>query len=334
MNKLEDKHFIENVENLIDPEEAGLLFFFQKFRNLLPKSVFRKILLRTSKKNPRIGFVIEPYSFFLFFKLKDVDRVRDLLPERYELIKSRIFADEEPEYYLGLGIFNTRATTFWGARLECYLIARDKETGLPSWIFLDVLSNTLIAMPKTGIESPNCEKSFITTNSRGEIYLDFIEKKSKRQIKVHGTIVNGKMRNLDQPLWLMGNTSIGHIKSLAGKNDDPFAVIFDPAEVEKCLEIPVEDISVDINTLFPGLAETRISKVLCFPYAQHYIADSPGCRTFIRDRESMIDFYREMSDKAGMKSFSTRGIRKVFYGGMIATGIMSVLYILSLWGIV
>ncbi|MBB6478895.1 hypothetical protein [Spirochaeta isovalerica] len=334
MENIDDKKFIENVENLIDPEEVSLLFFFQKFRKLLPKSLFKRVLLKTSKQNPYIGFVIEPYSFFLFYKLKDVEKARSLLPARYELKKSRIFADEEPEHYFGIGIFNTRATTFWGARLECYLIAEDKETGLISWIFLDVLSNTLIAMPRSGIEAPNCEKSYITTSSRGEIHLDFIEKKTGRQIKAKGSIKRGKLRKLDQPLWLMGNTSIAHIKNLSDNDDNPFAVIFDPSEVEQSLDIPVEDINVEINSLFPGLAEEEPSKVLCFPYAQHYISDSPGCRTYVKNRSAMLDYYREISNRSEMKSFSTKVIIKFFYAGMILTGIGSLLYILSLLGLV
>ena len=52
----------------------------------------------------------------------------------------------------------------------------------------------------------------------------------------------------------MGNTSIGHSKYLAHGDDNPFAVIFDPAEVEEGLEIPVEDIRITEDTLFPGLA--------------------------------------------------------------------------------
>ena len=147
MTELDDEKFIRVVEGLIDPAEVSTLYFFQGFKRFLPRSLFKKLLVKTSKKTPLMGFVIEPYSLFLFFKLKDIEKAKSLLPERYELKKSRIFADEEPEHYVGMGIFNTRASTFWGSRLEAYLIAEDKETGHPSWIFLDILSVLLLNRP-------------------------------------------------------------------------------------------------------------------------------------------------------------------------------------------
>ena len=143
-----DEKFIKNVENLINPAEVHNLYFFQKFRKLLPQSLFKKILVKTSRQAPYMGFVIEPYSLFLFFKLKDIERAKSLLPERYELKKTRIFEDDEPEHYLGMGNLYTRASTFWGVRLECYLIAEDKETGHPSWIFIDIpVSYTHLTLP-------------------------------------------------------------------------------------------------------------------------------------------------------------------------------------------
>ena len=118
------------------------------------------------------------------------------------------------------------------------------------------------------------------------------------------------MRKLDQRLWLLGNTSIAHSKDLGHGDDNPFAVIFDPAEVEEALDIPTEDISIAENTLFPGLAEVEPSKVICFPFAQHYIADSPGCRTVVKDRDDLINKYNDIGDPGKLKTFSYRTIVK------------------------
>ena len=214
-----------------------------------------------------MGFVIEPYSLFLFFRLKDIERAQSLLPERYELKKTRIFADEEPDHYFGMGNLYTRASTFWGARQEMYLIAEDKESGLLSWIFLDILSNTIISVPSKGIADPNTERAIITTNSKGDIFLDMKEAKTDREFVLKGNITNGKLRKLDQPIWVMGNTSIGHCKHLTDADEHPFAVIFDPAEVAQALDIPAKDITIIKDTLFPGLAEPEPCKVLCFPFA-------------------------------------------------------------------
>ena len=317
MKILNNEKFIRNVENLIDVKEVSHLYFFQSFKKLLPTSLFKKLLVRTSRKTPYMGFVIEPYCLFLFFKLKNIEKAKSLLPERYELKKTRIFADEEPEYYFGMGVFNTRASTFWGSRLECYLVAEDKKTGLISWIFIDILSNTIIAVPSVGVADRNSKNAIYTTNSKGEILLDFKEDTTDRRIILTGNITNGKMRNLDQPLWVLGNTSIGHSKKYSDpKNDDTLAVIFDPAEVEKALDIPIEDMHLKFNNLFPDLAEPELIKVLCFPFAQHYIADSPGCRTYIRNTNDMIENYNKIANMEEIQTFSTRGLKRMLLVGI------------------
>ncbi|MFX1528540.1 MAG: hypothetical protein ACFFB4_13285 [Promethearchaeota archaeon] len=317
MKILDDEKFIRNVENLIDPKEVSHLYFFQTFKRLLPRSLFKKLLKKTSKKTPYMGFVIEPYCLFLFFKLKNIEKAKSLLPERYELKKTKIFADEEPEHYLGMGVFNTRASTFWGSRLESYLVAEDKKTGLISWIFIDILSNTIIAVPSVGVADRNSKNAIYTTSSKGDILLDFKEDTTDRHIILTGNITNGKMRSLDQPLWVIGNTSIGHSKKFSdNKDDDTLAVIFDPAEVEKALEIPTEDIHLKFNNLFPDLAEPELCKALCFPFAQHYIADSPGCRTYIKNIDDMIENYNKIADMKEMKTFSTRSIKIMLLMGI------------------
>ena len=289
-----EEKFIKGVESMINPMEVSNLLFLQKLKGLLPSFIMKRLLLRASKNTPYIGFVIEPYSLFLFFKLKDIEWAKSMLTDRYELAKTKFFADDEPDYYFGVGNLGTRASSFWGTRQESYLIATDKKTGLLSFIFIDILSNTLIAEPSKGVANPNCKKAFFTTNSKGEVFLDIQENKTNRKLSLTGSIKNGKMRELDQPLWLMGNTSISYSKDLGKGDDNPFAVIFDPAEVDEALDIPPEDIRIIENTLFPGLAEPEISKAVCFPFAQHYIADSPGCYTTVKDRNDLISKYNEL----------------------------------------
>jgi len=305
-----DEKFIKGIESLINPMEVSNFLFFQKFKGLLPSPIMRKLLYRASKNTPLMGFAIDPYSLFLFFKLKNFEEAKSMLPDRYELAKTKLFVDEEPDYYMGIGNLNTRASTFWGTRQESYLIATDKKTGLLSFIFIDILSNTLISEPRKGIADPNCKRAVFTTNSKGEVFLDIEEEKTKRKLSFTCNIKRGKMRELDQQLWLMGNTSIAHCKDLAAGDDNPFAVIFDPSEVEEALDIPIEDISIAENTLFPGLAEPEPSRVICFPFAQHYIADSPGCQTVVKDRDDLISKYNSLGDPGKLKTFSYKTIVK------------------------
>ena len=320
-----DEKFIKGVERLINPMAVSSLLFFQRLKGLLPPLLMKRLLLRASKNTPLIGFVIEPYSLFLFFKLRDFDYAKSMLPDRYELAKTKIFDDEEPDYYMGIGNLNTRASSFWGMRQESYLIAKDKETGLLSFIFIDILSNTLIAMPQKGIDDPNCKKAMFTTSARAEVFLDFIENKTNRQFQLSGSIKRGRMRRLYESLWLMGNTSIAFSKKHNDGDDNPFAVIFDPAEVEEALDIPVEDIHIAENTLFPGLADPEPSKVVCFPFAQHYIADSPGCRTVVKDRNDLIDKYNKLGDPGTLKVFSAWTIIKQVLAGMAALVLIALL---------
>lgn len=321
--------FIKGVESLINPMEVSNLLFFQKLKILLPPQLMKRMLYRASKHTPYIGFVIEPYSLFLFFRLADIEYAKSLLPDRYELAKTKLFDDDEPDYYMGIGNLKTRASTFWGTRLEAYLIARDIHTGLLSFIFIDILSDTIIALPDKGIANPNCRTAIFTTNAKGQIFLDIAEEKTNRRLSLTGNIRNGKLRKLDQSLWVMGNTSIGHSRRFVDGEDNPFAVIFDPAEVYEALDIPAEAIHITENSLFPRLAHPEISSVICFPFAQHYIADSPGCYTKVTDPDDLISKYNKIADYENYKTFSYRTIvKQVTAGIVIITGIITLLLLI------
>jgi len=320
-----EEKFIKGVESLIDPMEVSNILFFQKLKRLLPSKIMKRFLYSASKKTPYIGFAIDPYSLFLFFRLSNIDYAKSLLPDRYELAKSRLFDDDEPDYYMGIGNLNTRASTFWGTRQEVYLIATDKKTGLLSFIFIDILSNTIIALPTKGIADPNCKRAIFTTNSKGEIFLDIQEHKTNRKLLLKGSLKRGRLRRLDQPLWLMGNTSVGHCQRYPKGEDNPFAVIFDPAEVIEALDVPPEDIRITENTLFPGLAQAEISRVVCFPFAQHYIADSPGCYTVVKDRDDLIRKYNMLAGSEKFTTFSARTIIKQITVGIALTLIIAIL---------
>ena len=326
MSEIEnDEPFIRKVESLICPAEVSDLIFFSSLKKFIPPSLFKRVLYNTSKRYPRIGFVIEPYCLFLFFRLREVEKARRLLPERYELAKARVFEEDPPEFYFGMGIFNTRASTFWGSRLETYLIATDRVTGITSWIFADILSDTIIAHPKTGIADPNCARAMYTTNSRGEVFLDFQQAKKDRGLELRGNLTRGTRRRLEQDLWIMGNASIGHVNSFGSDSDEPFAVVFDPAEVASALDIPVDDLHILRNTILPDFAEPELRKAACFPFAQHYIADSPGRRTFVRDPGDMVVKYNEIVSMDRMETFSAKSLKTLFVVGALVSGVASVI---------
>jgi hypothetical protein len=158
--------------------------------------------------------------------------------------------------------------------------------------------------------------------------MEIMEDRTNRKLSFIGSIKNGRLRKLDENLWVMGNTSIGHSRDLGQGDDKPFAVIFDPAEVEEGLDIPPEDIHISENTLFPGLAETEISKAVCFPYAQHYYADSPGCYTLIKDRNELISNYNKLAGAGKIKTFSAKTIVRQVSVGIAATILLVILLLL------
>jgi len=90
----------------------------------------------------------------------------------------------------------------------------------------------------------------------------------------------------------------------------------------------MKDIFITENTLFPGLAEEAPSKAACFPYAQHYIADSPGCRTYIKNPKDMVEAYKRISLMPEIKTFSTKGIKILFFIGL---GIFPVISLILLF---
>ncbi|THB64248.1 MAG: hypothetical protein D6B26_05145 [Spirochaetaceae bacterium] len=245
-------------------------------------------------------------------------------------MKACVFEGDEPDYYYGIGNLNTRGSTFWGVRLESYLIARDTETGLISWIFFDILSNTIIAIPSEGITGPNSRNAMFTTNAKGDIYLNIKDDRSDRELVLKGNLQNGKLRRPEQPLWVMGNTSIGHVKNISVRGDDPFAVIFDPAEVGSAMDLPAGDFVISRNTLVPDFAEQQPAIVACFPYTQHYIADSPGCRTYVRNTEDLIGHYNRLAQMRDIKTFSTKGIRRLFFAGLVVSPLISLALLILL----
>ncbi len=93
---------------------------------------------------------------------------------------------------------------------------------------------------------------------------------------------------------------------------------------------PPGDIRIEENTLFPGLAEPELSKAVCFPFAQHYIADSPGRRTFVKDRGDLVGHYNRLAESEGMKTFSARTIVMQLAFGIAASLLLAAVLVLVL----
>lgn len=326
MNK---ENFAKSVERLIDPISVGSLHLLQSFNQLLPKSAQKKIVKSSSKKTPYMGFVVEPYSFFLFYEIADMAKAQALLPDGFELLKTKIFADDQPKYYCIIGCFRAHTSAFWGIRTEFYIIAEDKSTGMLSWIIVDYDTNTISYDNKNGLCSPNSAQSVITINHRGRLFVDVQRDDKKRKLVFDADIESGKMACLDQRLWLEGNLSIGYSRNFSEKSADIFSLRFEPCEVEKALRLPIDSLNLEVNTWYPGMIEKEPSQIACFPYAQHFVSDSPGHSSNLKNRDELIAADNAI-DFDHITVFSTKSFKTMFVLGSVFSFVITLTFFL-LW---
>lgn len=327
--KMDRAIFSKNVEKLVNPIDVGSLHFIQQFNKLLPKNIQQKLIESSSKETPYMGFVVEPYATFLFYELKDLEYAKSLLPEGFDLIKTKIFTDDEPKYCCIFGCFTSHTSAFWGTRVEFYIVAEDKSTGLLTWIIADYDSNTISYDKKDGLRSPNATRGVVTIDHSGTVYVDFPKDDGSRNLLFNANIEKGTMKYLDQRLWLEGNLSIGYGSNFDKKDASVFSLKFDPLEVEKALDIPFDAVKIEENSWFPGLFDSNPLKVLCFPYTQHFVSDSPGASSKIKNREELEEAINNI-DFRDIKVFSTKSFKTMFLLGSFLSFVVTLVLVILL----
>jgi hypothetical protein len=326
MSKL---NFIKGVERLIDPISVGSLHFIQSFNQMLPKSIQKQLVKSSSEKTPYMGFVVEPYSLFLCYEIVDLEKAKSLIPDGFKLIKTKIFANDGPKYYCIFGCIRAHTSAFWGSRVEFYVIAENEKTGLLSWIIIDYNTDTISYDNKNGLIAPNSAQSVITTDYNGNLFIDIQRKDGSNKLSLHTNVESGEMTNLDQRLWLEGNLSIGYGRYLSDNKADIFALKFESGEVEKALKISTTDLHLESNNWYQGLFEQKPSQVVCFPYAQHFISDSPGHSSIIKNKNELILAVDAINFNK-IKVFSTKSFKTMFLVGMTISFTITVILILLL----
>lgn len=278
--------FAYGSERLIDPIEVGKVHYLQRWLRKLPKSWQRKIVTNASKKTPKMGFVVEPYAFFLFYEIADISKVNELLPEGFEVTKSRMFDGDAEKYYGIASIFRLHTGTFWGARSEFYVIAKNTKTGLMSWVILDYVSDTISYDQKHELRSAEAKQAVVTTTCEGKLLADIANMKDGRRVCCEASLKHPRPRKLDEKLWIEGNTSIAYGREIA---DDGklFSLTFMPEEMNEAWEIPLEDVAVKEVSWYPEALGGKLAQVACFPFAQHMLSDSPGKSTFYGSKEAL-----------------------------------------------
>lgn len=326
---MDRKKFAEEIEKMIDPIDVGTIHFMETYAKIVPVSLLNKILKGGSKENSYMGFVVEPYSFFLCYRLRDLEFAKKLIPDNYRLIKTKIFENDIPDYYCIFGSFNVHTSAFWGTRMEFYIIAENIDTGLLSWVIVDYDTNTITYDDKRGLFPGNTSECIFTTTCDGDIILNIKNDDENRELIVDGNLTGGVSEKIDQRLWLEGNISVTYGRNLSNNEGNPFAVLFDEKEVESAVNVSDLDFNVKANTWFPGLFEDKPNKIVYFPFAQHFLADSPGHYSNIPSTVKLKELYENVNFD-NIPSYSSKSLKKHFLIGQISSTIIIIILVILL----
>lgn len=317
---MKNQEFITAVEKLVDPIEGGAMHVIQQYNQLLPVELQHKLIKSSANKNPYMGFIVEPYALFTCFKIVDLDYFEQQLHDNFKLIKTRVFDHDVPEYYLIVSSFNVRTSAFFGNRIEAYVICEDTNTGMLTWVIVDILSNSISYEQRFGLVPANAQVA-VTTGFDGSIFVDAAREQTSFSASCFAT---GTVRTLDPRLWIEGNLSVGYGKQLS-TNGDVFSLLFDVREVATAVE--VSDCLVEINNWFEGAIAKQSNVSLYFPYAQHFISSSPGSENAVSSQAEMEQIISEI-DFDNLKVYSSKQMFKLQQGTMAIMFILIILLIL------
>lgn len=274
MNREHLNTYIKATEAMILPESVSSVNQASKFLSRLPLRLQKYIAAKGSSKQPYMGFVVEPYSFFLSYEIADPEAAARLLPKGYRLAPVSMFAETRPRPAAVLGAFNVHTSVFWGSRLELYLIAENLETGLMSWIIAEYETNTNSYDPGRGFTGATTARSTVTTSHRGELIVDVEGRDSGKRLELEADLGQALRRGLSQRLWVEGNLSVDYGGGLDDGEGQPFGLIFDPAEMESALRLPLGDLRIARNDFGSEYLAKEPFEAACFPFAQHFVTTS------------------------------------------------------------
>ncbi len=285
---MKHKHieFTKHVEGLICPSDIATTTINAKKLAKLPKWLQNIIISKHTKRDVFMGFVVEPYSVFFSYEITE-EMVKEQLPDNYELVPISLFENTKPFKCAVLGCFTAKTSVFSGIRYELYIIARNKKTGLVSWIICDYESNTHNYDPDNGFKNETISKAVLTTTFKKEIICYVHNEGSNNIIDFCVDFKEYIEDNLNQTLWIEGNLSVDYAGKLGNKKGDPFGLIFHPSEMEKAFRIKNE--SLCINKLNFGFINDsmQIKEICFFPHAQHYLTTVFPSSHKMRNKKSL-----------------------------------------------
>ena len=310
--------FALGTERLVDPLSVSAIHFVQPFACAVPLSLQHKMVAKGSEASPYMGFVVEPYAFFMFYELVDFEAARRVLPTGFRLVKSRVFEGDEEAYYAILSFFRVHTSAFWGARCEFYLVAENERTGLLTWVIVDYMSDTISYDRASGLRGPSASGMVATVTCDARVLVDVSDGGTKR-VALAASLAGSRMRALDRRLWVEGNTSIGYGKLLSEDEADVFSLTFPPDMMASSLEVPLEGLELEKMAWHANMVGARPVRLACFPFSQHLLSDSPGKVSSFASESELAETAR-LVDFEAIRPFSVERVRR----GMVASSVGSV----------
>jgi len=314
--------FIKNSEQMVKPETVSIISLASQALGSLPLALQRNVMKKTAKTNGTMGFIVEPYSLFLAYEIINIDAAEHLIPSEFKIIPTKIFDSDTAKPHVIFGIFNAHTSAFWGSRIEMYIIAEHRESGMLSWIIVDYDTNTNSFDPKKGFISGNVEKSTVTSTCKGTLLVDVKDREHDRRIELEADLTKGKMSPLFNRLWIEGNLSIGYGKDEANANADPFSLIFNPEEMKEALSLPIDAVKIHTFTWFKGLFASTPSTIACFPYAQHYITTTAPLASGLKTEADLFTAYKEISEAKEAKGLSVKELKRMLVIGVLTSWVL------------
>jgi hypothetical protein len=298
MRSADLRRYIRNTEKTVVPSMVAMRVQGMPLLRKLPRRLQQYIVDRGSRTDPYMSFIVEPYAVFLAFEITDEAAAARLLPPGYSLHPSAMFADTPARPCAIVSAFNVHTNVFWGSRIEFYLMAENRETGLLSWVIEEYESNAPSYDPKSGFALASTSHSVVTTSYRGEIIVDMANEQSGNGLALVADMTGGVPTALDQRVWVEGNLSVDYGGELQ-ESTKPFSLIFDPGEMARALKLPLDGISLCTNTFGRGMLDPRPFEAAVFPYAQHFVTTTYPTATSMRTAEDLERAVTGLNDKLG-----------------------------------
>jgi len=311
----EYRNFSKKTESLVKPRDVTAISFLSSFSKSLPKKTQHKFTQSGKKRIPYMGFVVDPYCLFLSFKITNTSAAQEMLPDGYELAETSIFKNDTKYPMAIASVFTARTSGFIGMRIEFYIIARNKETGLLSWIICEYETNTNSYDPKNGFCGYTCDPAVFTTTYFGELLVDIKNSTNNKEFIVSVDLEKGDSRELEEYLWIEGNLIVDYGGELKSDFSEPFSLLFDPDMVKEAVNIPLEHVSIKANSYLGNIIDpVKPVNALFFPYNQHFIIKQDLQKYAVKNKKDLDLQIKSFLSRTGFKTMSGDDIKKPIYG--------------------